>query len=153
VKVAGRDVLASWKVLISLGVAPVVYGFYAFLATAVAVRAGIPLKWRLSMPFLTLTVLPIMNYAALKFGEAGVDVLKWANLSSVISPGTHKFHRSLRPLIVALIPGQQRSLDKLKAMRLRLANEVAAVINEFGPKLYDDFDEARLFCHTARPEC
>jgi hypothetical protein len=47
----------------------------------------------------------------------------------------------LRPLIVALIPGQQRSLDELKTMRLRLSNEVAAVINEFGPKLYDDFDE------------
>jgi glycerol-3-phosphate O-acyltransferase/dihydroxyacetone phosphate acyltransferase len=77
VKVAGRDVLATWKVLISLGLAPVVYGFYALLATAVAVRAGVPLKWRLLMPFLTLTALPIMNYASLKFGEAGVDVLKW----------------------------------------------------------------------------
>jgi len=132
VKVAGRDVLATWKVLISLGVAPVVYGFYAFLATAVAVRAGMPLKWRLWMPFLTLTVLPIMNYAALKFGEAGVDVLK-----------------SLRQLIVELIPGQQRSLDKLKAMRLRLANEVAVVINEFGPKLYDDFDEFRILVPSA----
>lgn len=52
--------------------------------------------------------------------------------------------RSLRPLIVALIPGQQRSLDKLKDMRLRLSNEVAALINEFGPKIYDDFDEVRF---------
>jgi len=49
-------------------------------------------------------------------------------------------------LIIALIPGQQRSLDKLKTTRLRLANEVAAVINEFGPKLYDDFDEV-FFSH------
>ena len=76
VKVAGRDVLATWKILISLGLAPMVYGFYAFLATAVAVKAGVPWKWRLWTPFLTLTALPIMNYAALKFGEAGVDVLK-----------------------------------------------------------------------------
>jgi glycerol-3-phosphate O-acyltransferase/dihydroxyacetone phosphate acyltransferase len=50
-------------------------------------------------------------------------------------------HRSLRPLIVALIPGQQRSLNKLKATREQLSNEVADVINEFGPRLYDDFDE------------
>jgi len=82
VKVAGRDVLATWKVLISLGVAPVVYSFYAFLVTAVTVKAGVPWKWRLCMPFLTLTALPIMNYAALKFGEAGVDVLKWIHLRS-----------------------------------------------------------------------
>ena len=77
-KVAGRDVLATWKILISLGVAPVLYGFYAFLATVVAVRANAPLKWRIWTPFLVLFVLPFMNYAALKFGEAGVDVLKYA---------------------------------------------------------------------------
>lgn len=44
-------------------------------------------------------------------------------------------------MIVALIPGQQRSLEKLKKMRLHLSNEVASVINEFGPQLYDDFNE------------
>lgn len=76
VKVAGRDVLATWKILISLGVAPVIYTFYAFLATLVAYRAGVPFKWRLCMPFLTLAILPAMNYASLKFGEAGMDVLK-----------------------------------------------------------------------------
>lgn len=47
-------------------------------------------------------------------------------------------------MVVALVPGQQRSLDKLKAMRTELANEVAAVINEFGPKLYEEFDEVWL---------
>lgn len=51
------------------------------------------------------------------------------------------FDRSLRPLIVALIPGQQQSLDKLKKQREHLSNEVAALINDFGPKLYDDFNE------------
>ncbi|KZP03045.1 hypothetical protein FIBSPDRAFT_769549, partial [Athelia psychrophila] len=124
VKVAGKDVLATWKILISLGMAPVVYTIYAIIATLVAYKAGASLKWRFAMPFLTWIIMPTINYASLKFGEAGMDVLK-----------------SLRPLIVALIPGQQRSLTKLKEMRIRLSNEVAAVINEFGPKLYDDFDE------------
>jgi glycerol-3-phosphate O-acyltransferase/dihydroxyacetone phosphate acyltransferase len=78
VKVAGRDVLATWKVLISLGVAPVLYGFYAFLATLVAIKAKAPLKWRIWTPFLVIVALPFMNYAALKFGEAGIDVLKYA---------------------------------------------------------------------------
>ena len=36
VKVAGRDVLATWKILISLGVAPVIYAFYAFLSASAA---------------------------------------------------------------------------------------------------------------------
>jgi hypothetical protein len=51
------------------------------------------------------------------------------------------FSRSLRPLIVSLAPGQQRSLNKLKKMRTELQNELADVINTFGPKYYEDFDE------------
>lgn len=77
VKIAARDVLATWKVLISLGVAPVLYSLYALLATAVAMRANAPMKWRIMTPFLVLLSLPFMNYAALKFGEAGMDVLKY----------------------------------------------------------------------------
>lgn len=53
-------------------------------------------------------------------------------------------HRSLPPLIIALIPGQSRSLDKLKAMRAQVTNELVEIVNHFGPKLYDDFDEVRV---------
>lgn len=49
--------------------------------------------------------------------------------------------RSLRPLVVALAPGQARSLGKLKVMREELSNELAVIINEYGPKLYEDFDQ------------
>ncbi|TFK42612.1 glycerol-3-phosphate O-acyltransferase [Crucibulum laeve] len=132
VKIAGRDVLATWKVLIALGVTPVLYTLYAILATVVAIRAKAPLKWSVWTPFLVLFALPFMNYAALKFGEAGMDVLK-----------------SLPPLIVALIPGQQRSLDKLKAMRVHLSNEVASLINDFGPRLYEDFNGKRILVPSA----
>ncbi|RXW24111.1 hypothetical protein EST38_g1717 [Candolleomyces aberdarensis] len=117
VKIAGRDVLATWKVLIALGVTPVLYTIYAIIATVIAVKKEAPPKWRLWTPFIVAVLLPIMNFAALKFGEAGMDVLK-----------------SLPPLIVALVPGQQRYLDKLKARREHLSNEVAALINDFGPR-------------------
>ena len=82
-----------------------------------------------------------MNYAALKFGEAGVDVLKYVCHLTIYSSNDLMNVRSLRPLIVALVPGQQRSLDKLKAMRVQLSNEVADLINDFGPTLYEDFNE------------
>ena len=75
-KIAGKDVLGTWKVLISLGVAPILYATYAFLATFIAVKSNTPLKGVILIPFLTLIALPIMSYAALKFGEAGMDVLK-----------------------------------------------------------------------------
>ncbi|KAI0831214.1 glycerol-3-phosphate O-acyltransferase [Trametes gibbosa] len=132
VKIAGRDVLATWKILVALGVTPVLYAFYALLATAVAVKASFPPRWRMWTPFIVLMILPMVGYAALKFGEAGVDVLK-----------------SLRPLVVALFPGQQRSLDKLKQMREDVANELAEVINEFGPKVFEDFDQMRILVPSA----
>jgi hypothetical protein len=43
--------------------------------------------------------------------------------------------------VVSLFPGQQRLLDQLKAQRIALSNELTDVINEFGPQLYEDFDE------------
>ncbi|KAI0062297.1 glycerol-3-phosphate O-acyltransferase [Artomyces pyxidatus] len=132
VKVAGRDVLATWKVLLSLGLAPLLYGFYAFVATIIAIKANAPLKWKIATPFLVFTVLPAMSYAALKFGEAGMDVLK-----------------SLRPLVVALIPGQQEYLIRLKEMRQELSNELVAIINEFGPQLYEDFEKWRMLVPSA----
>ena len=76
VKIAGKDVLGSWKVLISLGVAPILYATYAFLAAFIAVRANASLGWVIVIPFTALIALPTMSYAALKFGEAGMDVLK-----------------------------------------------------------------------------
>ncbi|KAF7291697.1 Protein kinase domain-containing protein [Mycena chlorophos] len=127
VKIAARDVLATWKVLISLGVAPVLYLIYALIGTYIAIRVNAPLKWRLLTPFIVLFGVPAMSYAALKFGEAGMDVMK-----------------SLPPLIAALVPGQQKSLDKLKAMRKQLANEVSSLINDLGPQLYPDFNEWRI---------
>jgi glycerol-3-phosphate O-acyltransferase/dihydroxyacetone phosphate acyltransferase len=76
VKIHGRDVIASWKVLISLGIAPVLYSFYAAVATILVIKAKLSWKWRLITPPLTIAALPAIGYAALKFGEAGMDVLK-----------------------------------------------------------------------------
>lgn len=76
VKIAGRDVLATWKILIFLGGAPILYGSYAILATWCIIKARASMNWRIWTPFIVMSVLPIIAYAALKFGEAGMDVLK-----------------------------------------------------------------------------
>ncbi|KAG8753078.1 hypothetical protein FRC14_006461 [Serendipita sp. 396] len=117
---------------VSLGAAPVLYSFYSVLATVVAIKAGAPMKWRIWTPFLTMAGLPILGYFALKFGEAGMDVLK-----------------SLRPLVISLIPTQDKQLDRLKAMRRELQKEVSETIEEFGPKLYEDFDDWRMIPPTS----
>ncbi|KAI0256628.1 hypothetical protein BJV78DRAFT_1165769 [Lactifluus subvellereus] len=132
VKVAGRDVLATWKVLISLVMTPALYAFYALVATLVAIKADAPLDRILWTPFLTLLALPCIGYAALKFGEAGMDVLK-----------------SLGPLIIALIPGKHRYLEHLKRVRQELAKELGEAIDEFGPQIWEDFDKNRIVVPSA----
>ncbi len=62
-----------------MGVAPVLYGLYAALATLLVVRARLPFKYRILTPFAVTAALPFMNFAALKFGEAGFDVLKYVD--------------------------------------------------------------------------
>ena len=73
-----------------------------------------------------------------------MDVLKYVfNMTQLIILFSHLCLqiRSLRPLVVSLFPGQQILLDQLKAQRIALSNELTDVINEFGPQLYEDFDE------------
>lgn len=52
------------------------YGFYAFAAALLAFKANAPMKWRILTPIVVMIALPFIGYAALKFGEAGMDVLK-----------------------------------------------------------------------------
>lgn len=76
VKVQGRDVLATWKVLVSLAVTPLLYLIYSLTTTIIAYHYDLAPKWRHWMPVVVFCALPGLGYAALKFGEAGVDVFK-----------------------------------------------------------------------------
>jgi glycerol-3-phosphate O-acyltransferase/dihydroxyacetone phosphate acyltransferase len=76
VKIAARDVVATWKVLISLALAPITYGIYTIIATVIARKVGASLAWQILTPIALLSGLPFVGFAALKFGEAGMDVLK-----------------------------------------------------------------------------
>jgi len=111
---------------------PALYLFYAIVAMVIAVKADLPSSWILWTPFLVLLALPCIGYAALKFGEAGMDVLK-----------------SLGPLIIALIPGKNRYLDYLKRVRQELAKELGEAIDEFGPQIWEDFDKYRILVPSA----
>ena len=71
----GRDVLATWKVLVSLGVTPVLYVTYTVLATWYVRRHT---HWKAVhkrlMPLYTIVGLPIISYSTLKFAEVGLQV-------------------------------------------------------------------------------
>lgn len=134
VKVAGRDVLATWKVLVSLGVAPILYSFYAALATYLAHRYQLSPRTRALMPLYTLIVLPTMSYSALKFAEVGIDIYK-----------------SLPPLFVSLIPGNHKVILDLQQTRAKISADMHALIDELAPQVWEDFEENRVLPNAAAP--
>lgn len=134
VKVAGRDVLATWKVLVSLGVAPVLYSFYAGVATYLAHRSALPPRHQALMPLYTLIVLPTMSYSALKFAEVGIDIYK-----------------SLPPLFVSLLPGNHKVILDLQQTRAKISADMHALIDELAPLVWDDFQKTRILPSAEAP--
>lgn len=132
VKIKARDVVATWKLLVALALAPTLYTIYVIILTwwtwknriGGRVPDGLPLYY---MPLIGYTVLPAITYGSLRFGEIGMDIFK-----------------SLRPLIVALNPSSGNTLVKLRQRRAALAAEVTELVNTLGPEMFPDFDNARI---------
>ncbi|KAM0748028.1 hypothetical protein T439DRAFT_328681 [Meredithblackwellia eburnea MCA 4105] len=134
VKIKGNDVLATWKVLVALAGAPTLYTVYAIGATVLAFKLDLPRKYKIWAPVATYAGLPLIGYSALKFGEVGMDVYK-----------------SLRPLLLSVLPGNVKQLDKLRTMRTSLQHDISLIVNEFGPQLFEDFQATRIIPPTALP--
>ncbi|KAL8291488.1 hypothetical protein RQP46_002466 [Phenoliferia psychrophenolica] len=134
VKIKGNDVLATWKVLVALAGAPALYSVYAAGATVLAFRYELPLKYKIYAPVATMAGLPLIGYSALKFGEVGMDVYK-----------------SLRPLFLSVLPGNEKQLDHLRKLRAELQRDISLVVNEFGPQLFEDFQATRIIPPTSVP--
>jgi len=138
VKIEARDVIATWKLLVALAFAPVLYTFYTVLLVIWTyksrvhgmVPASLPL-W--AIPPIGYTVFPSITFAALRFGEVGMDIAK-----------------SLRPLFLCLNPTSTNSLYRLQATRERLSAQVTDLINTLGPEMFPDFDSARIIADPFR---
>jgi glycerol-3-phosphate O-acyltransferase/dihydroxyacetone phosphate acyltransferase len=132
VKIEARDVLATWKILVALGLTPILYTLYSLIVTYFAYTTklfGYQPSW---LPLwcdfpLAYAFFAGMSYAALRFGEVAMDILK-----------------SMRPLIIALSPAHGHILIKLRERREKLVLELNRVINTLGPELFSDFNTKRI---------
>lgn len=132
VKLQGRDVMATWKLLVALAFAPILYNFYtislAYWTYRNRVQGYMPDWVPLWAVFLFGYILfPMITFAALRFGEVGMDIVK-----------------SLRPLVLSLNPSSGNVIQKLRERRAELSHEVTEIINTFGPEMFPDFDAARI---------
>lgn len=132
VKLQGRDVMATWKLLVSLGLAPLLYTIYTMLLVWWTYRnrvQGYVPEWVPLWMIIIFGVVffPSITFAALRFGETGMDILK-----------------SLRPLVLSLNPTSANTLVQLRKTRETLSAEVTEVINTLGPEMFPDFDSKRI---------
>ncbi|EFX01016.1 glycerol-3-phosphate acyltransferase [Grosmannia clavigera kw1407] len=135
VKIQGRDVMATWKLLVAMFFAPILYNAYCVLFV---IKFGsdrlwgyVP-AWATEAPwwlvFLTgWIVFPLITFAALRFGEVGMDIVK-----------------SLRPLVLCMIPASSYNIHKLRERRAELQVRVTDLVNTLGPEMFPDFPHKRL---------
>jgi glycerol-3-phosphate O-acyltransferase/dihydroxyacetone phosphate acyltransferase len=80
VKIAGRDVLATWKLLVALVVVPLLYGFYAFVLLCSSISNGWLVEWTffkaLAFFLLTFLFLAVGSYMTLRLFDTGLDVYR-----------------------------------------------------------------------------
>ncbi|KAI9302049.1 hypothetical protein BJ944DRAFT_167971 [Cunninghamella echinulata] len=121
VKISGRDVLATWKLLVGLVLIPTLYGVYTLIVFGLCLQTDWSWKVKLGLPLATWNMLPFISYASMRFGENGMDVYK-----------------SLRPLYMALV--DPASTSNLRNTREKLSDDITQLINNYGPKVFSDFD-------------
>jgi hypothetical protein len=172
VKIAARDVIATWKILFSLAATPALYIVYAILATWLAWRNGASSAVVKSMPALIFIIMPFFAMSSLKFGEAGMDVFKSVH-PCLLTPNITAHPPSLQiitttfPVLVARKSegarkiaqnpriARQRAVrgDQLVAHgRIKFSRAtnwwtLVRVVDDFGPKLWVNFHQVGRSAH------
>lgn len=78
VKIAGKDVLATWKVIVAAFAAPALYGIYSlfYLVYLMKRKTTLPLKVKLTRAGLVWAIQPILHYLLMRLGDTGLDIYK-----------------------------------------------------------------------------
>lgn len=119
VKIKGNDVIATWKILVSMGFAPILYTLYSLLGIRI-VHIYYPSASKI-FAFLTFYAFSAsVTYSALIFGDKGMDLFKESKAAWL------------------MLTNQQGFTD-LKTKRDKLASDITQTINELGPQLFPDF--------------
>lgn len=122
VKIKANDVVATWKILMSMGVAPILYVLWSSLATYYLRHKDIS---KVIIFILSYLACAIVTYSALVVGDIGMDIFK-----------------SLKPLYISITTPQ--GLKRLQVERRQLAKRITEVVNNFGSVLFPDFDYKAL---------
>lgn len=118
VKLEGRDVLATWKVMVALILAPLLTVAYAAGAAAYTELVWKPdeLYWRVGVPVGVLVLLPPLAYASVRFFETATATA-----------------RAIRPMALSCATASGTGYKQyLRQQRKALQAEVVRLVGELG---------------------
>ncbi|KAI8637532.1 hypothetical protein BD408DRAFT_353596 [Parasitella parasitica] len=123
VKIAARDVLATWKILVALVGMPALYSLYSFLLFLYLYIHDYSHSFELSL--LVWVALPFIQYACILVLENSMDI-----------------YSSLRPLFMSL--SNPDGAAELRRMRENLSDTITAFVDENGSTALSDFDKSKF---------
>ncbi|CEP11780.1 hypothetical protein [Parasitella parasitica] len=123
VKIAARDVLATWKILVALVGMPALYSVYSILLFLYLYLHGYPHSFGLSL--LVWVALPFIQYACILVLENSADI-----------------YNSLNPLFMSL--SNPDGAAELRRMRENLSDTITAFVDENGSTALSDFDKSKF---------
>jgi hypothetical protein len=118
VKIAGKDVLATWKVIVAAVAAPALYGAYAlvYLIYLTKRRPQLSLSAKMTRACLAWAIQPVLHYLLMRLGDTGLDIYK-----------------SIKPLFLAIRNPEAGQI--LRSIREDLSKDITEFINEHAPEL------------------
>lgn len=125
VKLQGNDVIATWKLMVAGALLPLCWILYPIIAAVIGWR------WNLGAfrcwAVVSLLEIPLM-YSSVRTAEVGWQMLL-----------------SLKPLWLAFTG--HVGMKDLREERDTLAQDIKKLVDEFGPKLWPDFEKQRVISH------
>lgn len=123
IKIHGKDVISTWKILVALVLLPVMYGMYAL---------GILLSFHFTSPFTLFFIfvtlfhlLALFSFITVRISEMFLDS-----------------YNSVKPLILAVLNPKRCYI--LRQVRTSLRDQINFVVNELGPTVVDNFEQNRI---------
>lgn len=126
VKIHGKDVISTWKLLIALIVLPLIYGVYAGLLIYYSPSLKSKNVLLIGFQFMVLcNMLGLVSYTTVRLSEMVLDS-----------------YNSIKPLILTIINPQRYLI--LRQVRSSLREQINLVVDELGPSVVNDFENNRI---------
>ncbi|CEP09741.1 hypothetical protein [Parasitella parasitica] len=118
VKIAGKDVLATWKVIVAAFAAPALYGIYSvlYLVYLVKRKPNLSVRSKITRAGIIWAIQPILHYLLMRLGDTGLDIYK-----------------SIKPLFLAIRNPEAGEI--IRSMRKDLSRDITEFIIQHAPEL------------------